>query len=329
MNSKKYNLAFFGTPTFSVPILKALLEGNSLYTINLVITQSDKPSGRGQKLTFSPIKELALQHGLNILQPLKIPSKKNPEEYEEFKGMLDQYGPFDAAVLVAYGQVLPEWILEYFHKHCINVHASLLPRWRGAAPIQRCLMWGDTVTGISLMNMDKGLDTGDVYSMEKVQINESITFSELHAKLSSLGAFMLVRDLPQILSGKLLPKPQSEEGLSYAHKIEAVDTKILWDYPAEKISRQIRALWPKPGAYTMLDGKRLKIAQVAVLRDSFQSQKGEYKPGEVLFVDKERCEVCCGKGTLALLSVQLEGKHQMSMSEFLNGHTIEKGAVLE
>ena len=325
MEQNKYNIAFFGTPSFSVPILEALHKSD-IFKISLVITQIDKPSGRGQLVQGSPIKEFAIKHNLNLLQPEKIISKKNTESAEKFQNELDKYKPYDAAVLVAYGQVLPPWVLEYFNDKCINVHASLLPRWRGAAPIQRSIMEGDSKTGISIMKMDNGLDTGPVYSMESIDIDNNTSFSELYNQLSIIGAKVLLRDLPSILRGDLKPKLQSHEGLSYAHKIEAQDAVINWEYSSKRICRQIRALWPKPGAYTSYKEKRLKIAQATNSEREFDSQN-KFQPGEVVYSDNETCEVKCGDGIISILSLQLEGKQVTPIKEFLKGNQIEKGTI--
>jgi methionyl-tRNA formyltransferase len=240
-----------------------------------------------------------------------------------FLDELNVYGPLDGAVVVAFGQIIPDFLLDFFSGRCVNVHASLLPRWRGAAPIQRALMAGDRETGVCLMKMESGLDTGPVYSQETLSITSTDTLESLHDSLAKIGASLLSRDIPRILRGECAPIPQPEEGVTYAQKITADDALIRWDRTAREIARTVRALWPAPGAYTWVDGKRLKLARVEPREESRDDA-----PGTVVTADDGRCSVACGEGSLSLEEVQLEGKQRMGIAEFLRGFPLHRGMVL-
>lgn len=313
------NVLFFGTPSFSVPCLQALLEMPGV-CVKAVVTQPDRPAGRGGELRASPVKELAVARGIPVLQPTSL-----KKELAAFKAEADGFGPFDVGVVIAFGQILPKAVLELPRAGCINVHASLLPRWRGAAPIQRAIEAGDRETGVCLMQMDEGLDTGGVFSRATTPISESDTAQTLHDKLSTLGASLLQHDLAAIAQGSLAAAPQEQEGVTYAHKIEASEGLVDWSFPAAQIARRVRALSPHPGCYTFWRGQRMKILFVSA-RDSAGS--GREPPGTVLAASGGAITVSCGTGAVSISQLQLAGKRQMSAEEFLRGTAVSPGEVL-
>lgn len=313
------NVIFYGTPEFSVPTLEALINHPKV-NVSCVVTQPDKPKGRGEKLQEPPIKTLAVEHDIPVLQPKRI--KKRPDA---FISEIAKYGPFDLGVVVAFGQIIPIEVLEYPKNGSVNIHASLLPRWRGAAPIQRALMAGDNSTGVCLMKMEAGLDTGPVYFSKDLEIEPNDNLKTLHDKLSALGANFLAEKITDICSGNISPKAQPTEGVTYAAKIEACDAEINWSYTADQINNQIRALNPFPGAFTYLEGKRMKLLQ----SEPVSPYREMLAPGTVSFVDKSNIEVSCGGDkALQLLELQLEGKRKMPVQEFLKGHNIKVGDSL-
>lgn len=312
---------FFGTPDFALPTLRALVALPAV-KVGAVVTQPDRQAGRGGKVQHSPIKEFALQHSIPVLQPVKIfKGAKN------FTALVTPYGPFHLGVVVAYGQILPREALEIPQSGCVNVHASLLPRWRGAAPIQRAILAGDKETGISLMKMDQGLDTGPVIATEKIEISDHCTAGELHDALAEIGAQLLAKHLNSISHGALISTPQTETGVTYAEKIIPADAAIDWSQDSIQLSRLVRAMSPFPGAYTQLTGKRLKIL-AATPKPALLSGSPSTPAGTVSFCDRRALEVTCGVGILSILELQLEGKKRLSIEEFLKGHPIEVGAVL-
>jgi len=314
------SIIFFGTPEFAVPSLEALLALPHC-RVRLVVTQPDKPAGRGNKLRCSNIKQVALQHALPVLQPDNIRRAE-----DDFLAAAGRYGPFDIGVVVAFGQILPVAVLALPRHGCINVHASLLPRWRGAAPIQRAIWHGDSETGVCLMQMDAGLDSGPLLACAKVPINEAITFGELHDELATLGANLLKENIIPLVEGKLTPVPQAKEGLTYANKISAQETLIDWSPAAVQIARQVRALSPFPGAYCLFNGQRLRIFRAQP--KSLIGPESGLAPGTVSTVDKDRLEVKCGSGVLALTEVQLEGRKRLNIVDFLRGCPIAVGTLL-
>lgn len=318
MNNSQFNLAFFGTPAFASRGLQALLEMPEL-KIGLVVTQPDSPAGRGQKLQQSAVKALALKEQIPILQPASIKKKQ-----EEFLKKFESFGPFDLAVVIAYGQILPAKLLSAPKHGCLNVHASLLPRWRGAAPIQRAILADDRQSGISLMRMEAGLDNGPVYSSSSLSISDNEDFQSLHDKLAELGSALLKRDLLKILNGTSLAEPQDEKLVTYASKISPEECEINWKRDAFETARQIRALCPFPGAFSFLNDKRLKIfkAHAAV------SETAGLMPGSVAYIDQSRLEINCGKNVLCITEAQLEGRRRMPIDELLRGATINSSSVL-
>lgn len=312
------NVIFFGTPGFASTVLKRIVEDPNI-NIKAVVTQRDRAAGRGKKITPSPVKELSMSYGIPTLQPANIKT-----DIDSFLEQLTSFGPFDAGIVVAFGQILPSPVLNFPLSGCINIHASILPRWRGAAPIQRALMAGDAETGISLMKIDEGLDTGQVYCSEKISINQDDNFGTLGDKLADIGASLVIRNLNSIINGSLKPTPQSEVGVTYAKKISNEECEIEWIKSSNEIFNQVRALSPFPGAFTFINGKRLKI---------FRTRPGIYtgevrQAGTVVFISKDRLEVSCGNASLSILEVQLEGKGRISIQEFLAGNRLNQGQLL-
>ncbi len=308
---------FFGTPIFAVPALETLycLPGVEM---SAVVTQPDKPAGRGGKVQAPPVKELALRHGTPIFQPHSL-----RKELPCMRDSLSACGPFDIGVVVAFGQILPREVLEMPRCGCVNIHASILPRWRGAAPIQRAIQAGDEETGVCLMRMEEGLDTGPVFACERTPIYPSDTGGSLHDRLSRLGAQLLKRDIGPIVDGTLKPIVQPEEGVTYAQKISGQECRIDWSAPASEVARSIRAFSPHPGCFSLLRDKRLKVLEarsVAALHAA--------APGTLVTTSSERLEVACGEGLLRINEVQLEGKKRMSSEEFLRGVALSPGERL-
>ncbi len=310
------NVIFFGTPSFSLPCLEALLEMPGV-TVRAVVTQPDRPAGRGGELRASPVKELALKRGIPVLQPASL-----RKELSSFTAQAARHGPFDVGVVIAFGQILPKAVLEMPRAGCVNVHASLLPRWRGAAPIQRAIEAGDSESGVCLMQMDEGLDTGAVFSRASAPITERDNAQTVHDSLANLGASLLKRDLPGIAQGSLAALPQASAGITYARKIEAHEGLIDWSSEAGSIARRVRALAPHPGCYTFWRSQRMKI--LAAVARQVSSPSGRH-PGEVLSAVGDQIAVACGSGELLVTQLQLAGKRQMSTEEFLRGTGVVPG----
>jgi methionyl-tRNA formyltransferase len=310
---------FFGTPQFAVPTLQALLSHSDIH-VGAVITQPDRPVGRGGLITAPPIKQLAEQHSIPVFQPTSI-----RKEFSVLRDALDEVGPFDLGVVVAFGQILPTEVLHYPRQGCVNIHGSLLPRWRGAAPIQRAIEAGDPKTGVCLMNMDEGLDTGAVFSSSETKISEHDTTLTLQERLAQMGADLLLRDIQAISSGALTAVPQAEEGVTYAKKISSAEALIAWTNTATTLSRQIRAFSPQPGSYTLWQGRRLKILRASEAKNDIHK---DFTPGVVCKASTDGLVVQCGQGALSLEEVQLEGKKKMLIAEFMRGTMIAPGTVL-
>jgi methionyl-tRNA formyltransferase len=313
-------VAFFGTPEFSARILEQLLQ-SGLFEFPLVVTQPDKPQGRGKKLLPPPVKKIATIHSLPISQPKSI-----RKEREQFEATLTTSGPFEGALVVAFGQILPPWLLQYFDGRCVNVHASLLPRWRGAAPIQRAILAGDTQSGICLMKMEEGLDTGPVFVRREIAIDPQTTAGELHDKLCVLGGELLLEHLPEILRGALLPVPQATNGVVYAERIRKEETEIVWSKSSTDLKNLIRGMAPVPGAFTWLQGKRLKVLRGESTEGTNPSPAA--LAGQVIRKNSESFCVQCGSGNLEVLEVQLEGGKVLRCVDFLRGSSITEGVVL-
>ncbi len=313
-------IVFFGTPDFSVFTLEALLTSPHV-EVKAVITQPDRPAGRGGKLKASPVKECASKAKIPVLQPTSV-----RKELESFTSELSQHGPFTLGVVVAFGQILPIEILELPQYGSVNIHASLLPRWRGAAPIQRAIMEGDTQTGICLMKMDEGLDTGPVYVEQSTPITEHDTAGSLHDRLGKMGADLLCENIKALSNGDRVATPQPEDGITYAKKISKSEAVIDWSRSAQEISFHIRGLSPFPGAFTSLQGKRLKVLQATPVASFRDKETG--RPGSIYYQDGERLEISCGQGILSLGELQLEGKKKLPTRELLKGVSIPADTIL-
>lgn len=309
-------IVFMGTPDFSVPCLDALVKAG--HEVAAVFTQPDKPKNRGHKLQMPPVKEYALEKGLPVCQPNSL---RKGEEAAAAAAALWQIEP-QCIVVVAYGQILPGSILGIPKYGCINVHASLLPRYRGAAPIQRCIMQGETETGVTTMHMAEGLDTGDMILKEKVAISPDMTASRLHDELSAIGARLIVQTLEMLEQGTAPRTPQTDENTCYASMITKEDCRIDFTKSADTVYNQIRGLSASPCAFTFLEGKRLKVYFAEKIQSSVTAPPGTVIGGDILCV-------ACGKGALRLTDIQPEGGRRMTDSDFLRGRKIAVGTVLE
>ena len=307
-------IVFMGTPDFSVPALEALVEGG--HEVVAAITQPDKPKGRGKAVLMTPVKEKAMELGIPVYQPVKV---REPEFVEK----LWQMEP-DAIVVVAFGQILPKSILEIPRYGCVNIHASLLPKYRGAAPIQWAVIDGERESGVTTMFMNEGLDTGDMLEKEAVTLDPKETGGSLHDKLSAIGGRLILSTLKGLEDGTLKGTPQTDEGTCYAKMLKKSLGDIDWTMDAAAIERLIRGLNPWPSAYTCLHGKTLKIWDGDVLGREYGVE-----PGTVAEVAKDRLVVQTGQGPLAIRSLQLEGKKRMDAGDFLRGYAVEAGTRLE
>ena len=302
-------IVFFGTPEFAVPSLKKVLEAG--HDVVAVITQPDKGKGRGRRMAEPPVKALALVKGIPVRQPDGI---KSPDFVEEIAALRP-----DAVVVVAYGKILPPSLLIVPLLACINVHASLLPKYRGAAPIQRAIMNGEVKTGITTMRMDEGLDTGDVLLREETEIREEDNAYTLAVRLSELGAFLLIRTLAGLQDGSILPVPQSGEP-SYAPPLRKDEGRIRWSFPAREIANLVRGAYPWPGAYCFLNGERITILGARAL-----GQDSGAGPGKIEGVSEKELLVGTGKGLLAVTEVKPEGRKAMSAADFSHGRHLRGG----
>lgn len=308
-------IVYMGTPDFAVEPLEAIIKAG--YEVAAVVTQPDKQKGRGKEVKMTPVKECALRHGIPVFQPVKI---KEPEAVAE----LEKYQA-DLFVVAAFGQLLSEEILNMPEYGCINIHASLLPAYRGAAPIQWAVLNGEKESGVTIMQMDKGLDTGDMLLKRSVELSPKETGDSLHDKLMHLGAELIVEALPKLEKGELVPEKQKDELSSYAKKLTKAMGQIDWSKDAVSLERWIRGLNSWPSAYTFFGGKTLKIWEAQVTEEN-GAQKAE--PGQVVSVSREGFTVACGQGELQILSLQLEGKKRVSTREFLLGYQVEPGMIL-
>ncbi len=309
---------FFGSPDFAIPSLKALFEMKGVEVV-AVFTPPDKPAGRGKLVKKTPVKIFSEKHNIKVIQPIKI-----RKEWKSCLDELKEFGEIHVGVVAAYGHILTKEILDFPLMSCLNVHPSILPRWRGATPIHRPILNGEKETGVTLMKMDEGLDTGDIVCIEKIQITEKETFGSMHDKLAELGGQMLRENLFDFLANKFTLLPQDDSKSCYADKISKIDAQIDWSKTALQIDRQIRAFNPYPGAYTMLNGKRLKVLN-SEPKDMILSPK---KNATITLVDNDTLEVQCLDSILSINSVQIEGKRMMKVGEFLRGHNVSPGEVL-
>lgn len=304
-------LAFMGTPDFAVPCLRALIDAG--HEVAAVYAQPPRPAGRGQKPRPTPVAAFAESHGIPVHTPLSL---KSPEEQEKFRAL-----GLDAAVVVAYGLILPRAILDTPRLGCVNVHASLLPRWRGAAPIQRAIEAGDLETGVTIMAMDVGLDTGPMILKQATAITADDNAQTLHDRLSAMGAALILPALAGLADGSVIPEPQPEAGVTYARKIEKPEARIDWSRPAAEIDRQIRAFAPFPGAWFGHGGTRIKVLRAEPLDIA-----SDAAPGTVI---DEPLVIACGEGALRLVTLQREGKSAMAADALLRGYPLPPGTVLE
>lgn len=307
------NIVFMGTPDFAACILKSIYEAG--HNITLVVTQPDKPKGRGKEMAVSAVKAYAQEVGLPVFQPVKIKSEESVAELKKY--------PADIFVVAAFGQILSKEILEMPKYGCVNAHASLLPKYRGASPIQWSIMMGENETGVTMMQMDEGLDTGDMLTRVVVPITSEDTGETLHDKLAEAGAKLCVDTLVDIENGNLNPVKQPKECDSYAKLLNKQMGELDFNKDASKLELLIRAFTPWPGTYSYLDGKILKIIKAHVSEDSFED-----KCGEVVNVSSNEIQIACKTGSLVVEELQLEGKKRMKVHDFLLGYKIMPGTKL-
>nr|Q31J85.1 RecName: Full=Methionyl-tRNA formyltransferase [Hydrogenovibrio crunogenus XCL-2] len=305
-------IIFAGTPDFSVPPLKTLID--SEHEVVAVYTQPDRPAGRGRKLTASPVKQTALEHDIPVYQPVSL---KTPEAQAELEAL-----QADVMIVVAYGLILPKAVLDMPKYGCLNIHASILPRWRGAAPIQRAIQMGDAETGVTIMQMDVGLDTGDMLTILKTPIKPEDTAQTLHDRLSALGCDAMMTTLSNLQTDQLSPVKQDERQVTYAEKLNKAEAELDWQASAQTLARQVQAFNPWPVAFTQYQGQPLRIWQAEVGHASTQKS-----PGLVISVSKTGMEVATGKGSLLIKQVQPSGKKAMPAYDFaqarqLTGQTL-------
>lgn len=305
---------FMGTPDFSVGTLEALIEAG--HEVCLAVTQPDKPKGRGKGMQFTPVKEAALAHDIPVYQPDRIRRPECVEELRKYQA--------DVMVVVAFGQILPKDILDMTPYGCINVHASLLPKYRGAAPIQWAIIDGEEETGVTTMQMDEGLDTGDMILKREIPILDDETGESLHDKLAAAGAALCVETLEALEDGTAVFEPQGETTTHYAKMLTKELGQIQWDKPAIEIERLVRGLNSWPSAYTDWDGKVMKIWMADVVGDNTDSA-----PGTIVKVTKEAFYVQTGEGQLMVKELQIPGKKRMETAAFLRGYQIEEGTLLK
>ena len=314
MSVPPWRIVFFGTPSFALPTLRGLLDGPD--EMVGVVTQPDREKGRGRKTVISPVKELALRHGLTPLQPEKV-------KEEAFQEAVQGLHP-DLFVVVAYGQILPKPLLNIPKYGAVNVHASLLPRYRGAAPIAWAILKGEKVTGVTTMVMDEGMDTGNILLQAEVPIGREETCENLHDRLAPLGAQLLSITIERTKAGDLRAVPQDHSRATYAPPLKKEDGHIHWEKEAGEIDRQVRAFNPWPGAFTKWGDRLVKI-----YRGEIRERTAEGKAGAVVWVGSDFVEVAAGEGSYLIKEVQLEGRKKMTLREFLSGHSISVGTVFQ
>lgn len=315
---------FAGTPEFARVALEQLLAAG--HQVPLVLTQPDRPAGRGMRLQASPVKQCAQEHGIAVAQPLGL--RLDGKYAQDAASARDAIATAQADVMVvaAYGLILPQWVLDAPRLGCLNIHASLLPRWRGAAPIHRAIEAGDTETGVTIMQMDAGLDTGAMLLLEKTVITATDTTATLHDRLADLGGRLIVQALRQAADGRLQATPQPAEGVSYAHKIDKTESQIDWSQDAKVIARRVRAFDPFPGAATQLGTDAIKIWNCEI--DSFKRPM-DARCGQILHIDDRGIGVACGAaGVLRLTTLQRAGGKRLAAADFLRGFALAPGMVL-
>jgi methionyl-tRNA formyltransferase len=316
------NLIFAGTPEFARVALERLLAAG--FRVPLVLTQPDRPAGRGMKLQPSPVKQLALEQQITVAQPRSLRlDGKYPDDARAARDAIEA-AQADAMVVAAYGLILPQWVLDLPRLGCLNIHASLLPRWRGAAPIHRAIEAGDAQTGVTIMQMDAGLDTGDMLLIERLPIEAEDTTGTLHDRLAALGARLVVEALEIAACGGLKAEKQPAEGVTYAHKIEKAEAALDWTASACALARRVRAFNPFPGAVTTLGGEAIKVWSAHA--DTVAARGA---PGEVLAAGAEGIHVATGEGALVLTELQRAGGKRLTAADFLHGFALSPGQVLD
>jgi methionyl-tRNA formyltransferase len=320
-------LVFAGTPEFARAALQCLIAAG--FEVPLVLTQPDRPAGRGMKLQASPVKQLALDHGLALAQPrsLKLDGKFPLDATAARDAIVAARA--DVMVVAAYGLILPQWVLDQMKQDgrangCLNIHASLLPRWRGAAPIHRAIEAGDAQTGVTIMQMDAGLDTGDMLLSETLPIGEDDTTGSLHDRLATLGGRLIVEALEMAACGGLRAQPQPAEGVTYAHKIDKAEAALNWTAPAGLLARRVRAFNPFPGAATALQGEAVKVWAAHA-----EAGDGQTPPGTLLSAGADGIRVQTGDGALVMTELQRAGGKRLAAADFLRGFTLRQGQVFD
>lgn len=301
-------IVFAGTPEFAAQALAAILAAGQ--SVPLVLTQPDRPSGRGMALKASPVKQLALEHGLQVHQPASLKSAESRQPIIDASP--------DVMVVAAYGLILPQAALDIPRLGCINIHASLLPRWRGAAPIQRAVLAGDAETGVTLMRMEAGLDTGPMLLKGRLPITDADRVATLHDKLAALGARLIVEALPRLARGELPGEPQPAEGVTYAAKLEKSEAVLDWRQTAVVLSRAVRAFDPYPGTVARIEGQTIKVWRA-------EPAPGAGEPGTVLAANADGILVACGEGALRLVELQKSGGKRLQAADFLHGFALKPG----
>ncbi len=303
--SESLRIVYAGTPDFAVPALQALIDSH--HDVVAVYTQPDRPAGRGRKLKPSPVKTVALAHDIPVEQPEKLRDA-------QIQATMAGYRP-DLMVVAAYGIILPAAVLDIPRLGCLNIHASLLPRWRGAAPIQRAILAGDAVTGVTIMQMDAGLDTGDMLLKREVAIEPGMTAQRLHDRLAEVGGPALLETIDGLLAGTIAPEPQDDAAANYAGKLSKDEAAIDWSRPAEAIARQVCAFNPWPVAQTLRGGEPLRIWEARAVA-------GQGEPGQVVAESGEGIDIACGDGLLRVTRLQLPGGKPLAARDFLNGRSL-------
>jgi methionyl-tRNA formyltransferase len=313
------NIIFAGTPDFAATTLNDLIASN--HNVIAVYTQPDRPSGRGRKLTASPVKTLAVNNDIEVFQPANLKNTEDQQQIEKFKA--------DIMIVVAYGVILPEAVLNAPKYGCLNIHASILPKWRGAAPIQRAILAGDKETGVTIMQMDKGLDTGDMLTISRCPIDAADTGSSLHDKLALLGSKALLQTLSDIENNSLIATPQDNDLASYAHKLNKQEGKIDWSDNAINIVNKIQAFNSWPVAFCLYNGQPLRLWQAKIPSQDFSNKNNfnSAKPGTVIFEDKTGIFVVTGNAIIQIIELQLAGKKRIYVKDFINSLSLN-GIIL-